>query len=157
MKEMLTDENMKKELIRQIKPFLGFGLPSWGLAFLSGFFVNKEQKGFIWLFIPVFIMVLFAFSLNSVKFATRYKELNPIKPGIRQYPHFVKDDDLLNKYYAISIRWFLIFFGIIYIYILTASPEVIFEWRFHLFILLFLIWPLIPSFCANKNKKDTST
>ena len=107
---------MKELLKKQIAPLLYFGLPAWCLAFLSFYISSRELTYFV-------IVVLFIYfilsginmskyiSLREKKYPEKWGDAGRLKVGFAG-PNYVKEDDELNKLFAIHLRWLVIFLGI---------------------------------------------
>jgi hypothetical protein len=100
---------MEKELLRQqIKPLLLFGLPAWVLMVLT---VYSKQKLFFGLLVVTLLVYVIMAMVNRGRFRDLYREKYSPKWGFRLAPHYVEGEDELNHYYAIDLRWIIIFFG----------------------------------------------
>lgn len=107
---------MKKELLKQqLVPLLCFGLPAWGIALLLVIFRQTLFVALIW------FVYLIPFGVNRGKFRDLYKTKYQPKWGGELTPHYVEGDEELNQYYAINLRWLIIFWGIILILLITAG------------------------------------
>ena len=107
---------MKEELLKQqLVPLLCFGLPAWGITLLLVIFGQT-------LFVALIIFVyLIPFGANRGKFRDRYNAKYQPKWGWNLTPHYVEGDEELNQYYAINLRWLIIFWGIVLILLITAG------------------------------------
>ena len=109
---------MKKDLLKQqIKPLLLFGLPAWGLALVFVFIIKQPL-----LVAVIFVAYLIPFGVNRGRFRDLYNQKYHPKLGLKLLPHYIEGEDDLNKYYAINLRWLIIFFGTVLILFVTTGP-----------------------------------